>query len=169
MNRRAFAPIAALLVLVIIVSACQKSEKTPAVATTPIAELIKAGKPPVLMGSMTRSISPVAPTFTISVTNVSDCPVESLKGVVVYFDKDDKFLPGSQTDAGYAELTAIKPGEKIELQTIASDENALTGKWILKEVIYMKPNPVDKKFGDLPYKWTNPNFEAELAAATAGK
>ena len=56
------------------------------------------------------------------------------------------------------------PGGKIELSIIASDDKAVSGNWIIKEVVYEKPNPVDKTYGSLPYKWTNPNFEAELEA-----
>ncbi len=166
MNRRTFAPLAVILILVTLVVACGKSEKTPAVSTTPIAELIQAGKPPVVVGSLSRGISPM-PTFTMSLTNISDCNVQSVMGTVLFFDKDDKFLPESKTDTGYSELASIKPGEKIELQTMTNDDNAVSGKWIIKEVIYLKMNPVDKILGEIPYKWTNKNYEAELAAATA--
>ena len=118
------------------------------------------------MGSMTRGISPVAPTFSISVTNVSDCSVKSITGTVVYFDKDGKYLPEAKADTGYAELTAIKPGERIELSTMTKDENAASGQWIIKQMIYLKMNPVDKLYGELPYKWSNPNYNAELEAAS---
>jgi hypothetical protein len=166
MNRRVVALSAVVLALAGLFIACGGSKKEQAASTTPIAELIQAGKPPVVMGRLSRGISPIAPTFTISVTNVSDCPVEAVKGTIVFFDKDDKYLPDSQAETGYSELEAIKPGEKIELQTMTKDEKAVTGKWILKEVVYLKQNPLGKNFGELPYKWTNPNFETELAAAT---
>ena len=168
MNRKTgtFMVIAAVMFFAATLATCKKTGNGAVQGATPMAELLKAGKPPVALGSMMRGISPIAPTFNMTVTNVSDCPIKSLMGTVVYFDSDGKFIPGSPVDSGYAELTTIKPGEKIELSTMSNDENAATGKWILKEVIYMKMNPVDKLYGELPYKWTNPNYEAELAAAT---
>lgn len=158
--------LAVILVVASLTITCGKKGEEKVEGTTPIAELIKAGKPPVVMGSMNRGISPIAPTFTVSLTNVSDCPIKSVSGTVVFFDKDGKFLPDSKTDSGYAELTTIKPGERIELQTMTQDQNAVSGRWIIKQVIYMKMNPLDRMFGELPYKWTNPNYEAELASAT---
>jgi len=115
---------------------------------------------------MSRGISPVAPTFTVSLMNVSDCPIQSVSGTVVYFDKDGKYLPEAKADSGYAELTAIEPGEKIELSTMSKDENTVSGQWIIKEVIYLKPIPVKNVSGDLPHKWINPNYDAELEAAS---
>lgn len=158
--------LAVVLVFAAAMAACGKKGSEPIKGTTPIADLIAAGKAPVVMGSLTRGISPVAPTFMVSLTNISDCPIKTVSGTVVYFDKDGKFLPEAKVDSGYAELTAIKPGERIELSTIAKDENAVTGHWIVKQVIYLKMNPVDKLYGELPYKWNNPNYDAELEAAS---
>jgi len=45
------------------------------------------------------------------------------------------------------------------------DEKAASVKLVLKEVIYKAPNPMGKKYGDLPYKWTNPFYAAELKTA----
>jgi hypothetical protein len=86
-------------------------------------------------------------------------------GTVLYFDKDGKLLPEGKVESSYGELSPIKPGEKIELSIIAKDENAVSGKWIIKEVVYLKQNPLDKSYPPLPYKWTNPNYETELGAA----
>jgi hypothetical protein len=158
--------LAVILIFALTMAACGKKGNEAAKGTTPIADLIAAGKSPVAMGSMFRGISPVAPTFTVSVTNISDCPIKSIAGTVVYFDKDGKYLPEAKADTGYAELTAIKPGERIELSTMTKDENAASGQWIVKQVIYMKMNPVDKLYGELPYKWNNPNYDAELEAAS---
>lgn len=157
--------LAVILIFAATMAACGKKGTEAAKGTSSIADLIAAGKSPVVMGSMIRGISPVAPTFMVSVTNVSDCPIKSITGMVVYFDKDGKYLPDAKADTGYAELTVIKPGEKIELSTMSTDENAASGQWIIKEVIYLKPIPVKNLSGDIPYKWTNPNYEAELQAA----
>ncbi len=160
----------AALVLAGLFVACGKGGDGGAKAssTTPIADLIKAGKPPVVVGNLFRGISPVAPTFTVSVTNVSDCPVSMLNGVVLFFGENQAFLADSKKDMGYGELSPIKPGEKIELSTMTQDEKAISGKWIIKEVVYEKPSPL-KNMGSIMMKWTNPNFDAEVAAAEGKK
>ena len=140
-----------------------------AAATTPIADLIKAGKPPVVVSNLFRGISPIAPTFTVSVTNVSDSPVSMVNGVVLFFGENEAFLADSKKDMGYGELSPIKPGEKIELSTMTDNEKAISGKWIIKEVVYEKPSPLGKNMGSIMMKWTNPGFEAEVAAAEVKK
>jgi hypothetical protein len=159
-----------MLVLAGLFTACVMGgdKGTKATATTPIADLIKAGKPPVALSNLFRGISPVAPTFTMSVTNVSDCPVSMIKGVALFFDESGAPLAGSKKDMGYGELSPIKPGEKIELQTMTDNEKAISGKWIIKEVVYEKPSPL-KNMGSIMMKWTNPGFDAEVAAAEAKK
>jgi hypothetical protein len=158
------------LVLAGLFNACGKGGDggAKAAATTPIADLIKAGKPPVVVSGLFRGISPVAPTFTISVANVSDCPVSMIQGVVLFFDANGAVLPDSKKDMGYGELSPIKPGEKIELSTMTQNEKAVSGKWIIKEVVYEKPSPL-KNMGSIMMKWTNPGFDAEVAAAEAKK
>jgi hypothetical protein len=69
---------------------------------------------------------------------------------------------------GYGELSPIKPGEKIQLSTMTQNEKAVSGKWIIKEVVYEKPSPL-KNMGSIMMKWTNPSFDAEVAAAEAKK
>jgi len=147
-------------------AACKKGgESAPPAGTTPIDDLIKAGKGPVEVGSMFKGINPVMPTFTLSLKNVSDRPVQMILGTVLYFDENDKLIPESKADLNYGELEVVKPGASIELQTMTEHKEAVRGKWIIKEVVYLKMNPVDKAYGELPYKWTNPNYETELKAA----
>lgn len=148
-------------------SSCGGKGGGSAAGTTPIADLIRAGKPPVVAGSMVRGLSPVGASFMMSLTNVCDCPISAVLGTAVFFDRDGRLLPESKSDLGYAELTTIKPGEKIELATTIRDGNAAAGKWIVKQVVYMKANPALKNLGEIPFKWTNANFDAELAAASA--
>jgi hypothetical protein len=156
----------AVFFLVSVTATCKKtSESESAKGTTPIDDLIKAGKGPIEVGSLFRGISPVAPTFTLTLKNISDRPVQTVSGTVLYFDENDKLVPEAKAELNYGELTEIKPGETIKLSTMTESEKAVKGKWILKQVVYMKTNPVDKNYGDLPYKWTNPNYEAELKAA----
>ena len=159
------------LILAGMFAACGKGGDSgaKAAATTPIADLIKAGKPPVVVSNLFRGISPIAPTFTVSVTNVSDSPVSMVNGVVLFFGENEAFLADSKKDMGYGELSPIKPGEKIELSTMTDNEKAISGKWIIKEVVYEKPSPLGKNMGSIMMKWTNPGFEAEVAAAEVKK
>ena len=156
----------AIILMAAMTEACKKGgESAPPAGTTPIDDLIKAGKGPVEVGSMFKGINPVMPTFTLSLKNVSDRPVQMIMGTVLYFDENNKLIPESKADLNYGELEVIKPGASIELQTMTGHKEAVSGKWIVKEVVYLKMNPVDKAYGELPYKWTNPNYEAELKAA----
>jgi hypothetical protein len=155
----------AVFILAGVTATCKKTgEAESAKGTTPIDDLIKAGKGPIEVGSLSRGISPVAPTFTLTLKNVSDRPVKTVSGTVLYFDENDKFIPEAKAELNYGELMEIKPGETIKLSTMTDNEKAVKGQWIIKQVIYMKANPVDKIYGDLPFKWTNPNYEAELKA-----
>jgi hypothetical protein len=156
----------AVIFLGSVTATCKKTgESESAKGTTPIEDLIKTGKGPIEVGSLFRGISPIAPTFTLTLKNISDRPVKTVSGTVLYFDENDKLLPEAKAELNYGELTEIKPGESIKLSTMTENEKAVKGKWIIHQVIYMKTNPLDKNYGDLPYKWTNPNYEAELKAA----
>lgn len=149
------------------IAACNKEADRPAVATTPIDQLIQAGKPPVETGALSRGISPVMPTFTMSVTNVSDMPVSLINGTVVFFDEQGKALADTIQDAGYTDLSPIAPGAKIELQIMSSNEKAVSGKYLLKDIIYEKTNPQFKEYGALPMKWKNAGYEEALKAEKA--
>jgi hypothetical protein len=163
--------LAAVLALAGSFAACGKGGDSgdKAAATTPMADLIKAGRPPVTVGNLFRGISPVAPTFTVSVTNVSDCPITLLKGMVMFFDENGALLPDTKQESGYGDLSPIRPGEKIELSMMTGNEKAASGKWIIQEVVYEKPSPLGKNMGTIDMRWTNAAFEAELAAAEAKK
>jgi hypothetical protein len=137
---------------------CNKESGGPVVGTTPIDQLIQAGKPPVETGPMSRGISPIAPTFTMSVTNVSDMPVSLINGTVIFFDENGKALADTIQDAGYTDISPIAPGAKIELQIMSSNDKA---------AIYEKTNPKFKEYGALSMKWKNPGYEAALKAEKA--
>jgi hypothetical protein len=142
-------------------AACDKGEENPPTNTIPIDQLIQAGKPPVEIGNLVRSMNPVAPTFTVTVANVSDCPVSLLKGVVFFYDENGAYIPDSKNEMGYSDISPIEPGGKIELQMITQNEKAVSGKWIIQEVVYRKTTGGY----NLAYKWTNKNFDNEVAAA----
>ena len=155
-------PVAILSVLIL--AACDKGSEGPVAGTTPIDELIESGKSPVETGSLSRGISPIAPTFTMGVTNVSDMPVSLINGTVVFFDEAGKVLSDTVQEAGYTDITPIAPGSTIELQIMSSNEKAVSGKYILKEVTYEKMNPKFKEYGALTLKWENPGHDAALSA-----
>jgi hypothetical protein len=165
MNKKILIACAAVLVVLGPLAACKKGEEKP--AGIPIADLIAAGKAPVEAGAMVKGISPVAPTFTMTVTNLSSSPISAVGGTVLYFDADGKVLPDTIADAGYADISPIPPGGKIELQIMAPNEKAAAGKWILKDVLYEKPNPMGKEYGTIPFKWSNPGYVAALEAERA--
>lgn len=146
---------------------CSKGGGEPTVATTPIAQLIQAGRAPVEVTPLARTMSPVAPTFSLKLTNVSDVPISAVMGTVVYCDGDGKALPGAVADSGYSDLSPIAPGTSVQLSIMTSEQKAVRGKWILKDALYEKPNPLGKNFGTLSFKWKNPNYDAELAAEKA--
>lgn len=148
-------------------AACNKESNGPVAGTTPIDQLIQAGKPPVETGALSRGISPVMPTFTMSVTNVSDMPVSLINGTVIFFDENGKPLPDTIQDAGYTDLSPIAPGAKIDLQIMTSNEKAVSGKYLLKDAIYEKTNPKFKEYGALSMKWRNPGYEEALKAEKA--
>ncbi len=168
-DKRVLRILSVLLLLGGLGVACQSGsdETTPAVRTTPIGELLRAGKAPIEVGKLIRGMSPVAPTFTVTLANISDRPVSLVKGTVVFFDANGKCLPNSITESGYTDLTPIAPGDSIQLSIMTDVEEAVSGKWVIKEVIYNKKNPLGKEFPDLPYRWTNPNFDSELAAESS--
>jgi hypothetical protein len=151
MNKKSFCLLLGIALIIGGAAACKKGPEKPPAGTTPVDQLIQAGKAPVVVGSLSKGISPVVPTFSVQVVNISDAPVKLINGTVVFFDENGKALPDAVQEAGYTDLSPIPPGEKVEL-------------WIIKDVIYEKPNPVDKLYGNLSFKWTNPNFEAELSA-----
>jgi hypothetical protein len=148
-------------------TACKKGGDEPVAGTTPIDQLIQAGKSPVETGSMSRGMSPIMPTFTMAVTNVSDMPIKLINGTVIFFDENGKALADTIQEAGYTDISPIDPGAKIELQIMTPNEKAVKGKYILKIVVYEKTNPKFKEYGALPMKWTNKDHDATLEAEKA--
>lgn len=163
LRKTAYVALALALVLAAL-PAC-KGEKKP--VGTPIEELISAGKPPVVAGNMVKGMSPIAPTFTMSLNNVSSSAISAVGGTVIFFDAEGKALLDTVNDAGYAEVSAIEPGATVELQIMTPNEKAVSGKWIIKDALYEKTNPMGKEYGTLSYKWSNPGYAAELEAEKA--
>jgi hypothetical protein len=156
-----------LVLTAVSLAACSKSGDEAAAGTTPMDQLIQNGKPPIETGTLNRGISPVMPTFTMAVTNVSDMPVSLINGTVIFFDEKGKALADTIQDAGYTDLTPIAPGAKIELQIMSGNDKAVSGKYLLKDLVYEKTNPKFKEYGALPMKWKNPGYDAALKAEKA--
>ena len=155
-----------LVLLLVALSGCKSPGGTPA-GVVPIKEVLAAGRSPVEVGSpVPILVSPAAPTFKVTVKNITDAPLDSISWTAVAFDENGKPIPEGEVEGGYAEpLNPMAAGEARELSFMISLENAASVKLVLKEVIYKAPNPVDKKLGDLANKWTNPYYEAELQKA----
>ena len=131
---------------------------------TPIAELIAAGKAPVEIGGLSRSMGPV-PSFRCRIRNLSDRAIDAVGWTALFRDREGKPM-GSPTDGGYADgLSPIEPGAEIQGMFGAPDDAATSAVLVLKQVIYRMPNPLGAKFGTLAAKWTNPRHATEVEAA----
>lgn len=131
---------------------------------TPIAELVAAGKAPVEIGGLSRSIGPV-PSFRCRIRNLSDRAIDAVGWTAVFRDGDLKSV-GDPVEGGYADsISPIGPGEEIAGMFGAPDDVATSARIVLRHVIYRTPNPMGEKYGTLASKWTNPRYAAELEAA----
>lgn len=165
MLRKAALAILAIIVILAAGPGCKKGGgKVPG---TPVEDLVAAGQPLVVAGPMVKGISPIAPTFTMSMTNASSSPIAAVGGTVIFFDAEGKALQDTIADAGYAEVAPIPPGGKVEMRIMTPNEKAVSGKWIIKDALYEKQNPMGKEYGTLPYKWSNPGYGEALQAEKA--
>ncbi|MDD8025887.1 MAG: hypothetical protein PHI34_05195 [Acidobacteriota bacterium] len=164
MLRKSALAILAIVVILAAGPACQGGGKNTGL---PVEDLIAAGQPLVVAGPMVKGASPIAPTFTMSLTNASNAPIAAVGGTVIFFDAEGKALLDTVADAGYAEVAPIPPGGKIEMRIMAQNEKAVSGKWILKDALYEKTNPMGREYGTLPYKWSNPGYGDALQAERA--
>ncbi len=165
MKMKSLSMILVLALVFTAAAACNKAEEKP--VGTPIDDLIAAGKAPIEAGALSRGLSPIAPTFTMTLNNLSSSPVSAVNGTVIFFDTDGKALADTITEAGYTDISPIPAGGSITLQIITPNEKAVSGKWIVKDVIYEKPNPMGKDYGTLPFKWASPGHDAALEAEKA--
>jgi len=146
---------------------CQRQGEEKPAGTLPVREALAAGRSPVEIGSVVpMPVSLAAPTFKVTVKNVTDAPLTSIVWTAVAFDENRNPLPEGEVEGGYADpLNPIAAGESRELSFMIQVEKTASVKLALKEVVYRLPNPLGKKYGDLPYKWTNPFYAAELQKA----
>jgi hypothetical protein len=123
---------------------------------------------PIEVVSSSKTISPI-PTFLLTVKNVSPYDVTGFNAGAIFFDVNGKPLSTEPEIVPFeGSLDPIKPDSSVELQSIG-DENASSMKVVIKDCIYMKANPVDKIYGDLPYSWKNPDYDKQVKAVLEGK
>ena len=148
------------------VAACgEGASRTP--SGTPIADLVAAGKAPVVVLGVHRSMGPV-PAFRCRVRNLSDRKVTAVSWTTVFRTADGKPL-GTPVEGGYADsISPIGPGDEIEGAFPAPDDAASEAVVVVRRVLYDAPNPMGEAFGSLTMKWDNPGHDADVAAA-AGK
>jgi hypothetical protein len=157
----------AFVCLLIALVGCQRPAEEKPAGTMPVREALAVGRSPVQMGSVIPvPVSLAAPTFKVTVKNITDAPLDSVSWTAIPFDENRNPIPEGEVEGGYADpLNPIAAGETRELSFTIQAEKAASVKLVLKEVIYKSPNPMGKNYADLPYKWTNPFYEAELRIA----
>lgn len=118
-------------------------------------------KCPIEITGSSKTISPI-PTFVLKVKNISPYNVTAFNAGAIFLDEKGKPLSTTPQEIPFdGMLDPLTPGSESELQTLGV-ENAVTLKIVIKDCIYNKMNPVDEKYGDLPYKWTNPGYDKEI-------
>ncbi len=164
-DRQALVLVPAILILAL--AACRREAEAPPEGAQPVSVVLAAGRAPVDMGpAIPMLVSIGAPTFKVTVKNVTDAPLDAILWTMVPFDESGHLLVEGETDGGYADaLNPIAAGESSELNFMISVAEAARVKLVLKEVIYRAPNPLGKEYGSLPMKWTNPFYAAELKTA----
>jgi hypothetical protein len=159
--------ILALVILLVTLFGCKNPGGGKPAGVVSIKEALAAGRAPVEIGSVVpMPVSSAAPTFKVTVKNVTDTPLDSILWTAVVFDEKGNILPEGEVEGGYTDpLNPILAGEACELSFMIEDEKAASVKLVLKEVIHKGPNPLAKSNGDLPHKWTNPFYAAEMRKA----
>lgn len=150
-------------------AACGSKTTGPPPGTTPMQDLIKAGKAPLEVVAFTPMLNPMMPQFKLVLKNVSDKDVKAVKWTALFLDKDGKLLPDGKQDGGYAELGGIAAGETLEGVSSAVGSCA-SGRLVIQSVVYETLPPGAEKNEAMSHMrismvWKNPTYEAEVAAA----
>ncbi len=144
--------------LVVSASACRP--KAP--AGVPMAQLLQAGTCPVEVSGVSRSIGPV-PTFQLTLRNLSDRKVDSVRWTVMAFKGDGTLVPGSKGEGGYAEYPGIAPDSSVHGMIQAGSDDAVTARLVVRDIVY-----TDKVMDmEIAKKWTNKNHDAEVSKLLA--
>ncbi len=153
--------VALLAVLILGLVGCGGDGPT-APAGTPIQELFDAGRCPVEVTGIARTIAP-APTFRATLRNLSDAPVSAVTWTAVFRDAEGAPI-GDPTEGGYADILApIPAGGSIEGMFIAPDPSAASARVVVKSLVYTKPNPINPSLSGIRATWVNPRHARDLA------
>ena len=146
----------ACAVLVVSAGACRP--KAP--PGTPMAQLLQAGTCPVEVSGVSRSMGPV-PTFRLTLRNLSDRKVDSVRWTVMAFKVDGTLVAGSKGEGGYAEYPGIAPDSSVNGMIQAGSDDAATARFVIRDIVY-----TDKVMDmEIAKKWTNPNHDAAVKKA----
>ena len=144
--------------LLVSANACRFKEKAP--EGIPMAQLIQQGRSPVEISGLQRSIGPM-PSFSMTLANLSDRKVDSVRWTVLLFKSDGKLLADGQAEGGYGEFPGIAPGASVQGLFAAGSDKAATARLVVREVVY-----TDKVMDmEIAKKWTNPKHDAEVKTA----
>lgn len=101
----------------------------------------------------------------VTMENISNVPVSMIDWTIVLYDDSQKVLEEFESAYEFDVSMMLEPGKTETSQALISNESARKAKVIIKSVTYQEMNPVDEKYGMLPYVWENPNFAKELEEA----
>jgi hypothetical protein len=156
--RRTLIQVLTCACLLVSVTSCGSKEKVPDGLS--MDQLIQAGRSPVEIKGVQRSIGPV-PSFRMTLANLSDRKVDSVLWTVLLFKADGKPLEGGRAEGGYAEFPGIAPGGSVDGMVSAGSDEAATARLFVREVVYTE-KALDM---EISKKWTNPKHDAEVAEA----
>lgn len=143
-------------VLVVTAGAC-RPKAPPGI---PMAQLLKAGTCPVEVSGVARSMGPV-PAFQLTLRNLSDRKVDSVRWTVLVFKGDGSLVADGRGDGGYGEFPGIAPDSAVQGMFPAGSDEAATARLVIRDIVY-----TDKVMDmEIAKKWTNPNHDAAVKKA----
>ena len=150
----------------LVVTGCGGPDGPPP-GTTPMKDLLAAGRAPLEVVSFANAGNPVMPQFNLALKNVSDAKVTAVQWTAVFTTADGTPVADGHLDGGYAELGGIPAGETLAGRT-GAPSGAARGRLVLKSVLYEALPPGAETNESLRHmtfakKWTNPAYEKELS------
>jgi uncharacterized protein YcfL len=161
--KRFFAVMIVFAMAIALVS-CGAQENSPEVKTDP--NWKDSGKPPIsiLDAKIVTSLSSTR-MVELTMENITNVPVSMVDWTIVLYNDNGKVLEDFESSYEFDVSMMLKPGKTETSQAIISNELASKAKVVIKSVTYQEMNPVDEKYGMLPYVWENSNFDKELEEA----
>lgn len=146
-----------LIGALIAVTAVSCRPKEQAAKGMPMAQLLQAGTCPVEVSGLSRSIGPV-PAFQVTLRNLSDRKVDSIRWTVLVFKGDGSLVDGGKGEGGYGEYPGIAPGSAVQGMFPAGSDAAATARLVIRDIVY-----TDKVMDmEIAKKWSNANHDAEV-------